>query len=277
MSDTEYVLGYSRREQRRLVRQADTFAAEASWLLERAGVRSGWRAAEIGCGPLGIMDLLSRRIGVSGEAIGIDNDPGTIAMAREVVSELGLRNVSFVVGDATDTGLEPSSFDFAHARLLLIHSVHPERVIAEMSALVRTGGVVAVEEVDWVSWVCQPPHPAWDRLRDAIREFTRRQGLDMHIGRRLPELLRAAGLGEVSFRAVCPTYFTGEDDAYTSLVIFAKQLAGPLVAGGLLSADELAGRVNELENHLAKPGTLTIHPLFCQAWARKPTDGQEQQ
>ena len=44
-----------------------------------------------------------------------------------------------------------------------------------LSALVRPGGVVAVEEVDWVSWVCEPAHPAWDRLRDALCEFRARQ------------------------------------------------------------------------------------------------------
>jgi hypothetical protein len=57
--------------------------------------------------------------------------------------------------------------------------------------------------------------------------------------------------------------------------MFAKQLSGSLVTDGLLSADEFAGLVNELENHLAKPGTLTIHSLLCQAWARKPMGRQE--
>jgi hypothetical protein len=125
---TEYVLGHGRRERERLIRQADTFAAEASWLLEQVGVRSGGRVAEFGCGPPGIMNFLSEGVGNTGQTVGIDNDPRMIATAREVVAELGLRNVSLVLADAAGTGLERSSFDVAHARLLLIHSPHPERV-----------------------------------------------------------------------------------------------------------------------------------------------------
>jgi SAM-dependent methyltransferase len=275
--DTEYVLGHSRRERERLIRQADTFAAEASWLLEQAGVRPGGRVAEFGCGPLGIMNLLSERVADTGQIVGIDNDPRMIATAREVAGELGLRNVSLVVADAADTGLEPSSFDFAHARLLLIHSPHPERVAAEMFALVRPGGAVAVEELDWVSWVCQPPHPAWDRLRNALTEFACRRGLDVHIGRRLPELLRGAGLRQVSFRTICHTYSMGENDNHILLATFARQLGPALLADGLLAADEFDNLVDELESHLAKPETITIYSLLCQAWALKPVGERKYQ
>jgi hypothetical protein len=53
------------------------------------------------------------------------------------------------------------------------------RVVAELAALVRPWGVVALQEVDWVSWICQPPYPAWNRLRDALRDFRARRGLDV--------------------------------------------------------------------------------------------------
>lgn len=271
MTDTDYVLGSDRSERERLIRQAGSYASEASLLLDQVGVRPGWRVAELGCGPLGIMNFLSERVGDTGQAVGVDNDPRMITTAREIADELGLHNVTLVAAGATDTGLERSSFNLAHARLLLVHTPQPERVVTEMSALVRPGGVVALEEVDWVSWVCQPPHPAWDRLRDAIVEFTRRRSLDMYIGRRLPELLRGVGLREVSFNAACRTSFGGGgNDHHTLLTAFSRQLGAGLVADGLLTADELDELVDELENHLEKPETLTIHLLLCQAWARKP-------
>ena len=265
-----YVLGSDETEQRRLVRQAAGFAAEASWLLDQVGVKPGWRAVDVGCGPIGIMDLLCDRVGVTGETVGVDNQAGMIAMARQVAAELNLSNLTLVEAEATDTGLERESFDFAHARLLLVNVPNPERVVTELSALVRPGGVVALEEVDWVSWVCQPPHPAWDRLRDALREFRARRGLDVHMGRRLPGLLRDARLDRVGFRAVCPTYINGGDDNHTLLVSFARLHATQLVADGLVTADELASLVDALETHLADPATITLYCLLCQAWARRP-------
>jgi hypothetical protein len=57
-----YVLGSSDTERQRLVRQAGGFAAEASWLLDQVGMEAGWRAVDVGCGPIGIMDLLCDRV-----------------------------------------------------------------------------------------------------------------------------------------------------------------------------------------------------------------------
>ena len=265
-----YVLGSSDAERQRLVRQARVFAAEASWLLNQAGAKPGWRAVDLGCGPLGIMDLLCDRVRATGKTVGVDNEAHMVAIARDIAAELNLTNLTLVEAPATDTGLEPASFDFAHARLLLVNVPDPERVVAELATLVRPGGMVALEEVDWISWICQPAHPAWDRLRDALRDLRARRGLDVHIGRRLPGLLRGAGLGEVRFRAVCPAYLDGVGDNHTLLVTFAELHAAELVSDGLIAADELASLVNELQAHLADPATITIYKLFCQAWARKP-------
>jgi SAM-dependent methyltransferase len=265
-----YVLGSSDTERQRLVRQAKIFAAEASWLLDQAGIKPGWRVVDVGCGPVGIMDQLCDRVGPVGETVGVDNEARMIAMARSVAAELHLTNLALVEAEATDTGLEQASFDFAHARLLLVNVPAPERVVAELAALVRPGGVVALQELDWGSWVCQPPHPAWDRLRDALRDFRARRGLDVYMGRRLPGLLRGAGLAEVRFQTVCPAYIDGVGDNHKLLVTFARLHGAELVADGLVSADELASLIAELEAHLADPATITIYCLFCQAWARKP-------
>jgi SAM-dependent methyltransferase len=272
MSDIDYVLGHSDSEQERLLQQAGTFAADASWLLDRAGVGPGGRVADIGCGPLGIIDLLAAGVGGRGHVVGVDADTRMIVRAQELVSQQGLGNVSLMLAEATDTGLDRSSFDLAHARLLLLHAPHPEQVVAELAALTRPGGTVALQESDWVSWVCQPPHPAWDRLQAALTAFARRRGLDLFVGRRLPELLRGAGLEDVSFRAVCPTYFTGQHDNHTLLIALARQFHAGLVDDGLLTAAELDDLIGQLGQHLAQPGTMTIYWLLCQAWARKPLD-----
>ena len=43
----------------------------------------------------------------------------------------------------------------------------------------------------------EPPHPAWERLFTAVETVYARDGKDLLIGRRLPGLLRAAGLVNV--------------------------------------------------------------------------------
>jgi SAM-dependent methyltransferase len=100
-------------------------------------------------------------------------------------------------GDAHATGLPRASFDLTTARLVLVNVPEPEQIVAEMVALVRPGGMVALHEADYVSHLCDAPHPAWSRLMQALETYAQENGIDLFIGRRVPRLLREAGLMEV--------------------------------------------------------------------------------
>lgn len=85
---SQYVLGSDNAERQRLLRQARCFRDEASCLLDQVGVGAGWRAVDVGCGPIGILDLLAERVGVAGQTIGVDNEPRMIEIAKSVAAEL---------------------------------------------------------------------------------------------------------------------------------------------------------------------------------------------
>ena len=69
MADTgRYVLGYGEAEQRRLQRQAAQMADDSSWLFDQLEPLDGARVLEIGCGPRGCLDQLSRRSRPDGRA-----------------------------------------------------------------------------------------------------------------------------------------------------------------------------------------------------------------
>jgi ubiquinone/menaquinone biosynthesis C-methylase UbiE len=82
-----------------------------------------------------------------------------IELARRTIAERALANVTLVHGDAAVSGLEPDSFDLAHERLVLVNHRAPRDVVNEMVRVVRPGGWVAVENVDWIVWTCEPPTP----------------------------------------------------------------------------------------------------------------------
>lgn len=58
-----YVFVSTNIEQQRLLDQAREFQQQAHWLLDRIGIQPGWRVIDVGCGPLGILDALSQRVG----------------------------------------------------------------------------------------------------------------------------------------------------------------------------------------------------------------------
>ena len=61
-----YLLGHSYDEERRLKKQAEELRQESARLFDRIGVQEGSRAIDLGCGPQGVLDLLSERVGATG-------------------------------------------------------------------------------------------------------------------------------------------------------------------------------------------------------------------
>ena len=143
-----YALGRDPAESARLQRQSEELRADSAALLSRVGLGPGQAAIDVGCGPSGIIELLSERVSPGGRVVGLDADPAHVAMARELARQDGLRNVAIVAADARRTGLPPGSFDLVHARTLLVNVPEPAEVVAEMVRLARPGGWVASLEPD---------------------------------------------------------------------------------------------------------------------------------
>jgi ubiquinone/menaquinone biosynthesis C-methylase UbiE len=271
MSSNPYILGGQITvEGQRLLQQAAGLERETKWLLERIGMRLGWRAVDVGCGPLGILDLLAERVGPDGEVIGLEREPILVGMGQTIIAQRGLQNVRFVLGDLHSSGLLPGSFDFVHARLLLINLKDPERAVAALTELVRPGGLVAVQDIDQIPWLCEPPHPAWEALLSAFLIVWRSNGLDPLIGHRIPALLRGAGLVhvevEVHSRADAPGTYNRNH-----LLALVRAVRDDVIKRGLFKESELEGLTTALQRHLDDPNTLVTRPLLFQVWGRRPT------
>jgi ubiquinone/menaquinone biosynthesis C-methylase UbiE len=267
-SPSGYLWGTDLTEQQRLIRQAEANAPKASWLLDQLQIRRGSRVVDIGCGPLGILDLLAERVGTEGEVLGVELESRFVEMANGLMAERKLDAVRVIQGDATATGLPSNLFDLAHGRLVLIVVPDPERVVAEMVRLVRPGGVVAVEESDLYSWICEPPHPAWTRLFAAFEALYSEDGRDPWIGRRAPGILRAAGLDNVNCSVHARVNRPG-DFHQEQFLIFVKHFWQRIVERGLLQEGELHTTYEDLRRHLADPGTIVVSPLLFQVWGHK--------
>ena len=158
----DYSLGVDDAERARLLAQCAMHRTEAELLLDRVGLRPGDRALDLGCGPLGVLDLLAERVGPTGRVVGIDREKRYLAIARQELDARGLDGVELVAADATGTDLAPASFDLVHERLVLNNVPQPAAVVDEMVRLTRPGGHVAVQDVDWLTWTCLPEHADWN-------------------------------------------------------------------------------------------------------------------
>lgn len=265
----EYLLGYRREEQERLQQQAERLAHEAAWLFDQLDLPSGAHVLEIGCGPRGCLDLLSERVGPSGRVIGVESSEDAVVLAQKFVAERGLRNVEVLHQDARSTGLPKASFDLVTARLVLVNVPDPEQIVSEAAALTRLGGLIAFHEVDWAAMVCDPPLPAWNRLVELFITYSEKNGIDLFIGRKVPRLLRNAGLVDVCVNPLIHVYTSG-DGGRRILLNFAENLRERIVAQKIVTEQTFTELTQAVKEHIENPETLIVWGPFLQVWGRKP-------
>lgn len=264
-----YALGSDDAERERLRRQSVELEGQAAALLDRVGLGPGQSAIDLGCGPRGIVDLLSSRVGPGGRVVGVELDPTNVALVRSVVRDEGLGNVTIIEGDARHTGLDTSSLDVAHARTLLVNIPDPATVVAEMVRLIRPGGWVCGMEPEMSVYIYHPPHPVWDRLHEIFIRAFQADGADPFIGRRLPELYRNAGLTDVGAEAGADLLPPGHSRR-TMGADLVRPMRTKIVARGIASEQELDQLDRAARQYLADPHTLALPGLYFLAWGRKP-------
>lgn len=265
-----YSLGSSAGESSRLQRQAEELRDAATALLDRTALGPGTAAVDLGCGPRGILDLLSDRVGPTGHVVGVDTEPAHVAMATELAQARNLANVEIIQADARHTGLPSASFDVVHARLLLINIPEPCDVVREMVRLAKPGGWVLSFEADCEGSICYPSNPAYERLVDMFAPVFTRNGADWKIGRRVAELYRTAGLVDVQVEARGDVYPRGHTRR-TIRVDLIRSMRPSVLELGLATETELDDLMAAALIHLDNPDTVVMPHMNFLVWGRKPT------
>ncbi len=267
MSDTysgNYPIENRAGEIERLHVQSRAWAPDALAMLDRFGPMQGWTCVDIGCGPGGITDLLSARVGPTGRVIGLDRNAGFLEHARRNAQD----NVEFRLGDAYSPDLPAGTFDLVHMRFVASTAGSPDRLLAEASGLARPGGMVALQEPDASTLNCYPAHPAWDRLKSALLAAFKGVGANLELAKRLYFLVQQSGLRDVQFRTAL-LGVRSMDPMIDYLPSTVESLRGTILRLGILNERDLAAALAECRQHLAKPGTSFTMYTVAQVWGRR--------
>jgi len=267
-----YLLDQAPSEIERLQAWGRTWEPEVEAMLDRIGIQAGWRCLDLGCGPMGILGPLSRRVGPSGRVVGADLNAQHLAAARELALQQGLSNVELVEADAYATGLPRASFDLVHVRFMFTPLGRDAALMRELMALARPGGIVVTQEADECSYLCYPPQPAWERLKALTAAAFQHAGGDANAGRRMYGLLRAAGLEDIDARAVALALPGGHPFRRWPLESTLATRARTR-EWGLMSDAEWEQIVAQCERIAADPDEFLISFMVVQVWGRKPARG----
>jgi SAM-dependent methyltransferase len=193
MGSSRYLLAGQVSELERLQLQSRVWEPAGGRVLAEIGEGHGGRAADIGCGVMGWLRLLSQWVGPDGAVVGTDVDDAMLAAAQQFVADERLGNVVLRNDDLFATSLEPSSFDLVHARFVLTPLGRDHEQMETYVRLLHPGGTVVLEDPDWGSWHFNPPAKACEKLIALICEAFARWG-NAEAARQHLELLRTFGL-----------------------------------------------------------------------------------
>lgn len=236
-------------------------------LLAEVGVGPGARLLDLGCGGGHVSLEAARLVGPEGSVTGVDLDETKLDLARKAAAELDLTNVQFLHGNASEV-VEARSYDYCYARFLLTHLSDPVAVLGVMRDSLKTGGVIAVEDIDMSGAFCYPENPHFHRLTELYSKVVRRKGGDPDIGYKLPSLLRRAGLETIQVGLVQPLHLEGEEKKL--MLVTLENITEPVLAEGLSNRDELDSTIEGLTAFTADPTTLVSLPRVFQSWGVRP-------
>ncbi len=233
---------------------------------DNLGIRAGWRCWEVGAGGPSVARWLAERVAPAGRVLATDIDVSWTRQAQSPLIEVLRHDVA-----ADDPPAE--TFDLVHARLVLVHVADRGQALRSMISVLRPGGWLLVEDADPAlqPLICPdesgPAQQLANRLRTAFRTMLAQRGADLSYGRKLPRLLREAGLAEVAADAFFPLASAACTELEAATV---RQIRAGLISQGLATADEID---QHLANVAAGQLDLATAPMIS-AWGRRLPSAQ---
>ena len=225
--------------------------------LRELALRGGEKIVDFGAG----LGQLTRDMARAAKrrGVGIERSPKQIAEARRQAAAAGEESLLELRQGDVQEGVpraEEGTYDLAHARFVLEHVPDPLVVVKAMVRAVRPGGRLVLQDDDHEILRLWPEPLGVRVLWGAYMRAFDRIGNDPYVGRRLVELLHAAGArpsrSHFLFFGACAgePAFAQLVDNMASLVLGAREA---IVGDGLLPASVFDSSLTELRRFRDRP------------------------
>jgi ubiquinone/menaquinone biosynthesis C-methylase UbiE len=233
---------------------------------------------DVGCGDGFYTALLAERLQSPGGVTGLDVNEAYLEQARRRLASHEVRcRVEFRLGDLITLARGGEQFDFVWCAQNLFSLPEPVSALSQMAAAVRPGGIVAVLENDTLHQLLLPwPSHLEIALRTAeLAAFADETSAPskFYIGRRLPQVLAAAGLEPQFFRTQCLDRSGPLDGPLEEFLVHYLNRLSRRVAGRLKAsvASDFAALIDPAApTWLLRQPHFTLSWLNVLAWGRKP-------
>ena len=270
-SGRNYPMEYTEGELRRLRFQGRYWGEISLEVLRQAGIGTGMRVLDLGCGAGDLSLQAADLVGPSGSVLGIDRSPQAVQWASRRAAALKVNHLRFQAAELETIDL-PLTFDALIGRFVLMFLTDPTDTLARMIERLDSGGVVAIIETDLAVARSIPAVPGVETVLEWIRETFRRSGISPDLGPRLWRVFRDAGLEEPRLVVRQKLHAAPCREGVRWVSELARSLVPEMERLGVASAKEIGIETLEEELHqalLSREATLCT-PLVVGACSRVP-------
>lgn len=264
-----YVLAVGDAGASRLLLLDQVYGPGTRQLLSDAGLRSGMRAADVGCGIGTVTNWMAEQVGSAGEVIGLDVSVDQLAIARASVRPANGAVPMFLNANVYDTKLPRASFDLIYSRFLLCHLARPLDALREMQALLRPGGILVIQDLDFSSLFSTPPNPAYQRFVELGLALAATRGVDFCFGLKLAGAFLALGFEALQMRLDQPCFLSGEGKRLWERTFLESATA--MISAGLVQQDEVDQLAAEFASVAEDESVLVGQCRMPGVWAIQKT------
>ncbi len=263
---SNYIIAGGQDGKSRLNVLAEVLYLHTRAFLEAKGLLPGMRLLDVGCGGGNVAMMTARLVGPTGSVTAIDFDREIIALDQQDVVAAGMNNIAFHAMSAYDINYD-NKFDIVYSRFLLSHLERPLEVLKRMVQSVQPGGKIIVEDIHFSGHFCYPECKAFDDYVTYFTKAARNNEQDAEIGPRLPGLFRQAGIENIGFDVIQPTFNTGKGKWMAYLTL--DKIKNTLIEQRIATEESIVQMLQELEVFTNDEHTIMSLPRIFRVWGTK--------
>lgn len=265
--NSNYVHGYSAKENNRLVDQATTLT---ELLHSDTAYPAGSLVLEAGCG-VGAQTMALARNSPQATFISIDVSKDSLVKAQKSAQMMGFRNVTFQHADIYKLPSASDRFDHVFVCFVLEHLLNPEEALEQLRCVLKPGGTITVIEGDHGSAYFYPDSSYARRAIQCLVDLQCQAGGDPLIGRRLYPLLVKTGFHGVK---VSPRMVYADEsrpelvDGFTrkTFTAMVEGVAEQTINRGLMDEASWAKGISDLYRTAENDGTFCYTFFKAVGW-----------
>ncbi|GGB46007.1 SAM-dependent methyltransferase [Roseibium aquae] len=198
-------------------------------MLARHGLKPNMLVADICCG-IGDFAVLMQKEYEPDRIVALDHSKSSLAYAREVAAEFGIKGIDYVYGDASDMLLEDDQFDFVTCRHALQVFDRPELILRELFRICKPGGRVYITNEKNSHCLGEPRADSIQKTYTELAKLWAHFNMDIELGPKSRRYLLDAGFDDILMESFMVTNLDGNPQDFADIIqswedVYAGQMA----------------------------------------------------